>query len=245
MLFTPQVSGSHTSKSNKILAIGDSFFDYRAKPCYQLPAAKDIIFWPEIIANELNAQIDIVGYSGADNEYIFKRLLDHTNEVDYDLVIVNWTQLWRFTVQDFDNHVSANYLPSNMKHNDEAFVSDQEWMMDIYQILFYETNFFCWENIRIRTQRVIDTIKKMFPNSIQVWGPEPIDHSLVEKFDLSGFRNRFDIHNRKNINFRVARWCLDQKNHDKYFCGPRDGHPNTFANQEIAKIMMPKVKEML
>ena len=275
MLFTPQVSGSHTSKSNRILALGDSFFDITCHS-YRNPAARNIKFWPEIIAKELNMDIDIHGFSGCSNEHIFNKLLDYTNEKDYDLIIVNWTQLWRLTFEDYtkpgpispagkrrDSHTtSANFLcrgqlerikrsehkPINKLKNlsaDENIIADKQWLTDVYQILYYESNHFTWENVRARNQRLIDIVKKLFPNSIQVWGTEPIDYSVMIEFNLKEEKIKFDIHNKKNIKFRVAQWCHLQDDEDKYFCAPDDGHPNTFANEKIAELMMPKVKEVI
>ena len=268
MLFTPQVSGSHTSKSNKILAIGDSFFDITCHS-YSYPAAQNIKFWPEIIAKELNMDIDIHGFSGCSNEHIFNKLLDCTNERDYDLIIVSWTQLWRLTFEDFTKMgpgkrrtaiTSGNFLsrvsldrvkrpkkitPHTHLNAEKNIYADQEWLTDVYQILYYESNHFTWENVRARNQRLIDIVKKLFPKSIQVWGPEPIDHSVMTELDIKEEKIKFDIHNRKNIKFRVAQWCKMQDDDDKYFCAPNDGHPNTFANERIAELMMPKVKDIL
>lgn len=259
MLFTPQVSGSHTSKSNRILAVGDSFFDIKAT-CYKEPAAKRIKFWPEIIAQELNMDIDIHGFSGCSNEHIFNKLLDYTNQKHYDLIIVNWTQLFRLTFEDGPFHISANYLPKNYRNKDMKWkkhtnpegtiFSDASWITDIYQILFYETKHFWWKNIEKRTQRMIDSVHNIFPSSIQVFGPEPFEYAIVEEFQLHSEKIKFDIRNRKKISMRVAEWLTEQTKmqniaKDKYYCSMTDGHPNTFANEELARTMLPKVKEVL
>ena len=273
MLFTPQVLDSHTSKSNRILAIGDSFFDITCDS-YSYPAAQNIKFWPEIIAKELDMDIDIHGFSGCSNEHIFNKLLDCASERDYDLIIVCWSQLWRLTFEDYTKMgpkgpdgkrrstciASGNFLsrgqlnrvkrpkkitPYTYLNAEENIYADKEWLTDVYQILYYESNHFTWENVRARNQRLIDIVKKIFPKSIQVWGPEPIDYSVMKELDLKEEKIRFDIHNRKNIKFRVAQWCHLQDDEDKYFCASDDGHPNTFANERIAELMLPKVKEVL
>lgn len=74
--------------------------------------------WPELIANRMKMKSLNLGYSGACNEYIFNKIVDHVYHNNIGMVIVVWTTWDRFSYMSEKNfkYPIGSFLMGNSKN---------------------------------------------------------------------------------------------------------------------------------
>ena len=107
--------------TTKILTVGDSF-TYGEEL-----ANRETQAWPYVLSNMLGATVVNKAQGGASNDYIFRTAIEETVQVNYDLVIVQWSEPSRMEVWHVDCPISVT------AHSNWNKIGQLSWMQDYYK----------------------------------------------------------------------------------------------------------------
>ena len=114
----------------RLLTVGCSFTYGEELP---EPAAQS---WPALLAKEFDYELTNLGVCGGSNDYIFRQAVESPAMIDYDLVVIQWTERSRTEAwNEWDNkpvNISAN--PSGGVIIDHLL----PWVKDYYKYSYNE-----------------------------------------------------------------------------------------------------------
>jgi hypothetical protein len=142
--------------------------------------------WPHVLARMLNADLTNDAISGGTNQRTVYRTIKNSS-TDYDLYLVAWTTITRFTFYKSDNNFEINFNPqlSSSLYQNESYYKD--WGKTLYAQWYNELYAFkLWLQQVIQLQSVLSNKKMLmintFDNNLELWSA-PID-KFIEKVKL-------------------------------------------------------------
>jgi len=97
--------------------------------------------WPSILGEKLELPVKNIARSGVGNDYIFNKTVEDIsqNHENIELVVIGWTEAWRWCVFDYEYHNPMSAIMKKHKKRGGAGVQDYNVMsIPYYKHLFID-----------------------------------------------------------------------------------------------------------